>query len=746
MVSLLRRLSFALVFCMAPHLAHGQGAAECTSSTFQTQTIGAGLQGSALLSFLRTTYKPGTLLSYDNARDRLYGDIDNSGGTVTGVYTGKQATGIPQDPSSSPRTTLFNAGIDTEHSWPTSLDGPLQDMHHLFPTRREVNSARGTLPFREIDDADTDTWYFMDTETGTAPSTNRDLYSERDTGTAFEVREDHRGNTARAMFYIAAVYSTEIAANQSWFDAQDHDLLAWHQGDGADQAEYDRTCAIAAFQGDNINPFVIDPTLAQRAFFPSSSTSVQFAASTASVGEGNGTATLTVTISNPSSSTATTVEVALASGGTATSGTDFSFTSPTLLTFPANSSTSQTVTVAITPDTDDESDETVNFTLQNASGGTSATLGAPSTLTLTIQDDDAASSSLNAWINELHYDNASTDVGEFVEVSVPSSFTDLGNLDVVLYTGSNGTAYGTHDLSGFTAGTTSSGFTLYTKAIAGIQNGAPDGLALCYSGAVVTSGGVAQFLSYEGSFTASGGCADGLTSTDIGVAEASSTPVGSSLALTGTGDDYSDFTWGGPATATAGAPNTSQVLPVELTSFEAIASSDAVTLAWTTASETNNAGFELQQATAGSTFSPTAFVNGYGTTLDAQRYQHTVANLIPGQYRFRLKQVDYDGAFEYSSEVEVTVGVEHSFQLSEAYPNPFNPETVFSVSVQNDQRVEVAVYNLLGQRVRQLYAGTVTAGAAQRVVFDASGLPGGVYLIQARGAEVMQSRTVTLLK
>jgi len=58
----------------------------------------------------------------------------------------------------------------------------------------------------------------------------------------------------------------------------------------------------------------------------------------------------------------------------------------------------------------------------------------------------------------------------------------------------------------------------------------------------------------------------------------------------------------------------------------------------------------------------------------------------------------------------------------------------------------VAVYNLLGQRVRQLYAGTVTAGAAQRVVFDASGLPGGVYLIQARGAEVMQSRTVTLLK
>jgi len=405
------------------------------------------------------------------------------------------------------------------------------------------------------------------------------------------------------------------------------------------------------------------------------------------------------------------------------------------------------MSVTITQDTDDESDETVAFALQNASGGTSAVLGSPSTLTLTIQDDDDGSSSgLNAWVNELHYDNASTDVGEFVEVSVPSSFTDLGNLDIVLYTGSDGTAYGTHDLSSFTAGTTSNGFTLYSKAIAGIQNGEPDGLALCYSDAVVSSGGVAQFLSYEGTFAASAGCANGLTSTSIGVSESSSTAAGASLGLEGSGDDYADFSWTTFADDTPGTINASQVLPVELTSFEAIASSDAVTLAWTTASETNNAGFELQQATTGGTFTPATFVTGQGTTLEAQAYQHTVANLIPGQYRFRLKQIDYDGAFEYSHEIEVTVGVEHSFQLSEAYPNPFNPETVFSVSVQNDQRVEVAVYNLLGQRVRQLYAGTVTAGAAQRVVFDASGLPGGVYLIQARGAEVMQSRTVTLLK
>ncbi|GAB5521856.1 MAG: hypothetical protein RhofKO_41070 [Rhodothermales bacterium] len=187
-------------------------------------------------------------------------------------------------------------------------------------------------------------------------------------------------------------------------------------------------------------------------------------------------------------------------------------------------------------------------------------------------------------------------------------------------------------------------------------------------------------------------------------------------------------------------------LPVELTSFDAVSSTNRVTLNWTTASETNNSGFEVQQAQGDGTFIATSFVQGHGTTLEAQSYQHTATNLIPGTYRFRLKQVDFDGAFEYSPEIEVSVGIEHSFRLSEAYPNPFNPETVFSVSVQTAQQVEVVVYDLLGRQVQQLFSGALGAGEAKPITFEAANLPGGVYLIQARGAEVMQSRTVTLLK
>ncbi len=474
---------------------------------------------------------------------------------------------------------------------------------------------------------------------------------------------------------------------------------------------------------------------------PTSDTRVAFSADSATQAEGNaGTQNVTVdlVISNASSTNAT--DVTLTQSGTA-DGSDGSVSS-TSFTFPANSSTNQTVTITVNGDTDLEPSETVILTITSVTGGDNAAAGTPSVYTLTIANDDSP----NAWINELHYDNAGSDTGEFVEVSLPASFTDLANMEVVLYNGSNGETYDSaHALDSFTQGVTSNGFTLYSKAISGIQNG-PDGLALCYTSVLISSGGVAQFLSYEGAFAATNGCANGSTSTDIGVSESSGTAAGASLGLQGSGDDYSDFTWATFADDTPGAVNDAQVLPVELTAFEAIASSDRVTLTWATASETNNAGFELQQAAGDGAFLATAFIQGFGTTLEAQRYAYTISNLIPGTYRFRLRQVDYDGAFDYSPEVEVTVGIVHSFQLSEAYPNPFNPSTVFSVSVQAVQQVDVVVYDLLGRQVQTLFSGVLGAGEAKTLTFDASHLAGGMYLIQARGNEVIQSRTVTLIK
>ena len=152
------------------------------------------------------------------------------------------------------------------------------------------------------------------------------------------------------------------------------------------------------------------------------------------------------------------------------------------------------------------------------------------------------------WINEFHYDTDGSDVGEFVEVVVgPDVTAALTTIVLDLYNGSGGASYGTHALSTFTPGATVDGYRIFYKDIPSIQNGAPDGLGVSIDGVSV------QFLSYEGTFAATSGPANGLTSTDIGIFESGS-PPGSSLQLTGSGTPATPspvITVSGPATATA---------------------------------------------------------------------------------------------------------------------------------------------------------------------------------------------------
>lgn len=156
------------------------------------------------------------------------------------------------------------------------------------------------------------------------------------------------------------------------------------------------------------------------------------------------------------------------------------------------------------------------------------------------------------WINEIHYDNSGADTGEFVEIAGEAGLSVSG-WDIVAYNGSSGASYKTTALSG-TIPDQDNGFGTLAFSISNLQNGAPDGIAL-----VDDLGTTIQFLSYEGSFTATNGPADGLTSTDIGVSESGSTSVGDSLRLSGSnGCGYSDFTWQSPATETDGSVNTGQ--------------------------------------------------------------------------------------------------------------------------------------------------------------------------------------------
>jgi endonuclease I len=179
------------------------------------------------------------------------------------------------DPSQDPNTWAYNNGIDTEHTWPQSKGAVVNaksDMHHLYATRREVNSARGSFPFAEIPDIHTDQWFRKTQILSSIPSSHIDEYSEKDVNgnsSFFEPREDHKGNVARAMFYFYTMYEQEAnSADPNFFPIQKDVLLEWHRYDPVDSLESVRTGLIAGYQDGRTNPYVLDSSLVQRAYFP----------------------------------------------------------------------------------------------------------------------------------------------------------------------------------------------------------------------------------------------------------------------------------------------------------------------------------------------------------------------------------------------------------------------------------------------------------------------------------------------
>ena len=185
--------------------------------------------------------------------------------------------------------------------------------------------------------------------------------------------------------------------------------------------------------------------------------------------------------------------------------------------------------------------------------GNGACLGTANACLAGESCDEAGMTCFVAWINEFHYENISGDVGEFVEVAANAAITDPSLLVVTFYDGGNQTSYDSVTMAADAMPMTVNGITVYDVANAGIQNGAPDGIALSYDGTLI------EFISYEGSFMAMGGVADGVMSTDVGVAESSTTNIGDSLSLMGSGLVGSAFTWEGPVADTPGTVNTNQM-------------------------------------------------------------------------------------------------------------------------------------------------------------------------------------------
>lgn len=157
------------------------------------------------------------------------------------------------------------------------------------------------------------------------------------------------------------------------------------------------------------------------------------------------------------------------------------------------------------------------------------------------------------WINELHYDNQGADSGEFVEIAGTAG-ASLNGWKLIGYNGSGGQMYETVNLGGVIPDL-ANGFGMLAFPFEPFQNGAPDGIAL-----IDSNGTVVQFLSYEGSFTGAEGPCKGMISSEIGVEESGSTSVGDSLQLTGSGHEYSDFSWAAPGQSTEGAANAGQTM------------------------------------------------------------------------------------------------------------------------------------------------------------------------------------------
>ena len=193
-----------------------------------------------------------------------------------------------------------------------------------------------------------------------------------------------------------------------------------------------------------------------------------------------------------------------------------------------------------------------------------------------------------------------------------------------------------------------------------------------------------------------------------------------------------------------------QSVPVELVSFMAELNENCVILNWITATETNNSGFEIQRKTADVEWEKIGFVEGHGTTTEIQHYIFTDNDVNPGKYQYKLKQIDYNGAFEYSDIVEVEILFVNEFSLSQNYPNPFNPSTTIKYTVPQTAQVQIKVFDVLGNEIETLVNEEKQSGTYEVEFNSHSGnvrnLPSGVYFYQLRAGNFIESKKMILLK
>ena len=547
-----------------------------------------------------------------------------------------------------------NNFYNREHTWPKSYgfpdDGssnyPYTDTHHLFISDSSYNSSRSNKPYADCNGCSEKITLLNNNRGGGAGDSNWTAGQYEDG--SWQTWAGRKGDTARAMMYMAIRYeggthgvtgvsepdliltddrsligSSSTGSNLSVaYMGLKSVLLQWHKEDPVDAFEQRHNDTVYMFQG-NRNPFVDHPEYVACVFENNCS----------------GTPGDTTAPAAPNGLSATGGDMQVTMSWSANAESDlagYNIYRSTVSGSVGSKVNASLVTGTSFTDTSVAADTTYYYTVNavdTSFNQSTASLEATATTDAgTPPPPPPLTGDSSVWINELHYDNYSTDTNEAVEVAGAAG-TDLNGWTLVGYNGNGGATYKTVNLSGVIADQ-DNGMGTLNFAFSGMQNGGPDGMAL-----VDSTGTTVQFLSYEGSFAATNGPAQGQTSTDIIVKETSSTVAGNSLQLSGTGSNYSDFTWQAAAANTYGAVNTDQ-------SFGG-GTPPPVNQAPTAAFDSNCFGLGCSFDASASVDNDGSIANyswdfGDGNTSTDSAPAHTFANA--GDYNVILTVSDDDGA------------------------------------------------------------------------------------------------------
>jgi hypothetical protein len=185
-------------------------------------------------------------------------------------------------------------------------------------------------------------------------------------------------------------------------------------------------------------------------------------------------------------------------------------------------------------------------------------------------------------------------------------------------------------------------------------------------------------------------------------------------------------------------------VPVELISFVGSCENNKNKLTWSTATETNNHGFEIERSVDGNEFITRGFINGSGTTIERHNYSFS-EDALKWKIYYRLKQIDYDGNYSYSELIEINSYYATSFELFQNYPNPFNPTTKIKFEIPESGFVSLKVFDIVGNEITTIFNEEKQPGIYE-VEIDASGLSSGVYYYQLRDENFIETKKMVLIK